>query len=564
MAKAGLLREARKQIALSYIHKIILFSVACFGFYSLDWLSDQKRAFDEKKLVVTDGIINVVNDAAQTKACIERNEGKKFATREQLIAAMQDRAEACVWRDIRSTVDGVRVSMAEIASRKSLTKENLEIYTRYANFIAREEAYAGIKAGAARQYVKAMLTSRNFEAEEEKGNMRRGTTHERLSDLVRPTLDEESSLHVLYEILWYAVLLLGVAASSMLFVVILTALPITNGEGYWTKRIGEILDRAPSVAGRTIAAPLLVAAIGGGTLVGAVAETQAGGQERPAMESGRSIDIPTPAPPKSPAATSPPSPPTGGASPFTYRACDIYDAGNLNVLGELPPTPTTFEPAALLERLEKIDQSLRTLVDRTDRTRGDIVAAIEHVGPKIDNLSQVGRDAKERIQHVQEAVDDTQKTATQIIGSVNSLAGDVKTTLHEHEHESVEAARSLQKLEKDQADAFLQTLAESAESDPRGPWGRVFGLTHFKIGPAVPRTMEARLGDKPSSEETAFLDVIKTMRKEEPLNRWAFERRLRTKLGPKPDGLGLTEGQINALMKDHLNALLHICALPRR
>jgi hypothetical protein len=564
MAKADLLREARKQIAFSYVHKVVLFSVACFGFYALNWLSEHKRVFDERQRIVTGGIINVVNYAAQTQTCIDPGEGKKFATREQLIAAMQDRAEACVWRDIRSTVDGVRANMAEIARRKSLTKEDLENYTRYANFIAREEAYAGIKAGSARQYVRAMLTSKNFEEEEEKGRPRLERNPERLSALIRPTLAEESSLHVLYEILWYAALLLGVAASSMLFVVILTALPITNGEGYWTKRIGEILDRIPSVAGRTIAAPLLVAAIGGGTLAGAMAETQAGGQERPAMETGRPIDIPPQSPPKSPTETPPASTSAGGTSPFAYRAGDTYDVGNLNILGELSTTTPACEPAALLEWLQGIDQSLRTLASQTDQSRRDIVAAIERLGPKIDNLSQVGRDAKERIQHVQEVVDGTQKTATDILGRVDSLADNVKATLHEHEHESVEAARSLKELETEQADAFSQTLAESAESDPRGPWRRIFGLTHFKIGPAVPRTIKARLGDTPSNEEKSLLDVLETMTKEEPLNRWAFEHRLRTKLGPKPDGLGLTKDQIDALMKDHLNALLHICALPRR
>src|ERR1043165_2285317 len=81
--------------------------------------------------------------------------------------------------------------------------------------------------------------------------------------------DEKHPLYVLYEICWYMLLALAVLASSWLLLTIFTVLPFTEAEGYWTKRIGQIIEKfAPGMASAALplaSAGLVAATVFAGT-----------------------------------------------------------------------------------------------------------------------------------------------------------------------------------------------------------------------------------------------------------------------------------------------------------
>ena len=564
MTSDSLLWEARKRVLFSYFHKIVLFAVACFGFWALNWLSGQKSAFDQEKKSVTPFVVSIVGKAAERPSCVEQDTKKTFATRDQLTLAMQDRAEACVWEDYRFNVKDLRGKMAQIAMGKSLPKEALEAYTWYADYIAKEEAFAASKARAARQYVGAMLASRDLKAEEAASFAKGKRILARLAMIIQPTLDEEKGSYVVYEILWYASLLLGVAAASMLFVVILTALPITNGEGYWTKRIGDILDRVPAVASRSIAVPLCWRRpSAGGTLAGAVHGTQAGGRGAPfGLKRAHQPPLPT--------STSTTSIDKGSPSP--QRAGDVVSYNDFSTSNEMS---SPYDASEVAGRLDRIGQSAEKLVSGAEAARRDVVGAIGQVGTKVGKVEGAVRDAERALGPLQRTVDLTSDRTSHIleeVGGLKPLIGEVGGKVAELSKDfdqrattGLKVAHSVEGVEKEQAAAFTQTLAASAESDPRGFFARTFGWTLFEVGPAVPLAMAARLGPtKPGEPETVLLAAVTEMREEAaPLNRWAFKGNLLAKLKKPSQGPALTRAQIDSLMEKHFRSLLHLCALPQ-
>src|SRR6185436_17042147 len=145
------------------------------------------------------------------------------------------------------------------------------LYTGFADLIAKKETYAKASANAVRRSVAARLSAIDLAPPPPK------SADNGFERLLEPALDSSSDTYVIYEILWYASLLHGVVASSLLVVIVFTALPITNAEGYWTTRIGKLIDQSPGAVKRTIVPSLLTAALAGGTIAGSVMATEPGG-----------------------------------------------------------------------------------------------------------------------------------------------------------------------------------------------------------------------------------------------------------------------------------------------
>ena len=586
MAQKDLVWEARKQVLFSYGHKAVLLLVACAGFATLQWLGDQKDAHDDKKWIVDDGVKTIFNNAiyrvsdAGTEAipettCREPDNSKRYETREELIAAIQGRAEACVWAKFRGTVNQVREKT-----------DILNDYTRYTNFINQEQAFAAAKANAVRQYVGTMLMSRELPPKRQgqesstpgpkpnpipakkDGLIQRGLEKIRgeigalkseLKDKIQPTLDDRSSTHVIYQILWYASLLLGVGASSMLFIVILTAIPITNGEGYWAERIGKILDRVPSVAGRSIAVPLLAAAIGGGTLAGAAAQTQSGGQAR-IPDGGNKTNI-------EPAAL---------INSWSLVEVDTYN--DLRKFRQLNPPPSNppLDLTEVTSQLKDLNQRTQALSKEAETAKREVEAAVNRASSKISDVMLAAQGVEERVDHMQRTIVTARAAAEDLLACANDLRAlevQAQAALGKHMQDTELAANGVEGREELQKKTFGQTLAQSTEYDMRPFLKRTFGRTLYHVGPAVQTMMAARFdNEEPSSkvEKKALLKALEGMRdKEQPLNRRDFEQRLLERLEnpPKdlnpPEDLTLTSEQIKALKDKHLPALLRICALPR-
>jgi len=586
-------RRARKAVAMSYASKAALALIACLGFGALQWLGDQK-VFEEKfretrwevnpdvTAVVQAAVVQAATDSAEMTAGMKSVPNsaavksasalptvktaigasscpgvlapaatvRSFASREQLILAMQEQAEACVWASFRATVEVTSRKLADVGKKPPARSEE---FISFADFIAREAAVARVTARAARQHVGARLmsmplTPRELDAYEPNAN---GSTWERLaawcSNKVQRAAAEDSGTHVVYEMLWYAALLLGVVASSILFVVVVTALPISSGKGYWTKRIAEILERVPTSGKSGIAVPLLAAVIGGGTLAGAVAATQAGGQGRGVYERAAIESV---------AASG--SIQAGGS--LNYRGGDV---NTVNRGAEEPPfLPPVVHLDPISDSLSAISESIRKLVDKPPSANQAIAQAFSSATSRLDGVERTASETSQRVAVLQQAVADLRVELGRQVDSVEPLVAAVDaltSTVAQHEGEIAAAVRTVEESAERQAAASARNLAQTAQSDPRGFFARTFRGTVYQVGPLVPDLMAAFLEDTTDARAIAAMrEVLQKMRDEGPAPRSVFETKLGEELRKR------APEHAEALLRSSRSALLKICALPRQ
>ena len=602
MAQTQQAREIRKQILYSYFHKAVLLVLAVGGFFSLIWLGQQKETFDkEKKVSVSDDVKQVVRNAAGvyvgdpllTPGCDNFDEERTYDTREELIAVMQARAETCVWAGFRATIENARAKMAKLRHKRPFTAKVQKDYDRYADIIQREQSFAATKVQAARLYVGTMLQSRDLSKPKQQTNAEPGETPQKTSVVkagflgsirawagktlraftearligdgfkheIQPTLSDKSSSHVIYQILWYASLLLGIGASSMLFVLILTAIPITNGEGYWSSRMSKLLENFPSVSNRSFAVPLLAAAIGGGTLAGAAASTEVGGQAHLSEERSTTISAPA----------------------WIDSWSLVYTDAHTN----LPPvTPPYTELKDIAKAVDGVGSKAESLTNEVKTTGAKIADSLKKVSTSIDTLAKATQEFNLRVDIMQQNADNSRADTGEVLACLNDLksgVGNLQEGFSGYVADSNNFSKEVSRREIAQETTVAESLAQGTERDPRNPLLRTFGLTLFQVGPSVITEMAARFGgvEKAGPKEQVLLEALKRMREEDlqneqhatcpdhgtgstkkycgPLNRWTFEKRLRAELW---SALG-NEDDVYFLMKRHFPALLRICALPR-
>jgi uncharacterized protein YoxC len=597
--------KAWKQVFLSHVHKALLIGIACLGFVVLQWLGEQKTLSDrsrEEQWKVTPAVEEVVRDAVTqaslvqasasmgstvkgvndpktVKSAVEsslcpRNLGasRLFGSREQLISAMQEQAEVCVWEKFRTIVEVTSTKLAEVGKRPPASSKE---FIGFAEFIAKEEAFSGITARVIRQHVGARLMSQPMKAEDPP-NLEQDSDPPwekmvaRFSGKIQKAAAEDSGTHVFFEMLWYASLLLGVVASSILFVIVLTALPITNGKGYWTERIDEILKHVPSPSKSVIAVPLM-AALGGGMLAGTITATQPGGESRDVREvqEGREAYEHTrivSAVPKTPSPPISQSEPIGGETVDrrTYRGGNVYNFGSM--ADSAVPTPIVdWEPIA--GYLGRIDESSRQVAEATggakqllDREFLSVTSWIDEM--RIDEIrSAVGATSRSTAQ-LREAVTKIQEDLGRREDAMQPLikaVQDLTATMTQHEKEIADAAQIIKEIEDRRASDSTKSLAQTVESDPRPNFfHRTFGPTLYHVGPWVPNLMAARLeGTTDAKVKDMMVEVLQEMRREQPLSHSNFEAKLRQKLLRK-----LVPEQAEALIQDR--SLQKACALPRQ
>ena len=590
-----LLRQVRKRIAISYGHKAVLFALAAFGFMSLHWLGGERKDYEKQqksRWLVTGKIRTAVERATGEPLCAAFEEqaaqedpawcikNTVYETREQLISALQDISEASAWARFRAVTSDAHTKMqnAKMQNAKLAQDE----YVRFADFVAHEETYAKALASAARKSVGARLAAMDLKPEKPPEE-----TLTVFEELIQPTLDPGSDTHVIYQILWYASLLIGVVASSMLLVIVFTALPITTAEGYWTKRINELIEWRPGSAMRSIvapllAAPLLTAALAGGTLAGAAMATEAGGNARPPKDQRAQSDQGNRIP-QSPKIELP-----KGDPPKTGE--------------EKPPVP----PDEVSERLDAIDESLAALsraitngftgvTGRIGDTEKTVVKRMGGVGSKVNNkVSQTAREVQHQIAELRQPVSETNLATQATLKGVTDITpkvtethqnvGTLSTRVKEHEYRRQEDTRdirgraeNIQATQLQQDKAAIRTLAQNAQRDPRGFLGRTFGPTLFKIGPLVIETMDARLGESkvPDAERTAFRNALTAIQQQQRKGEHepkhgaetyrVFKAHLRTELLASGASVSpeVSATQVEALIANHFSALVRICALPR-
>jgi len=525
------LKEARKKVAFSYAHKLILLFAACAGFSALYSLGQQKDDFDKhERWAVRGPLEDTVSRVANCEGMTLPKIG--YATREELIVAVQERAESCIWAQSAKETEKIQKKISSI----DLSEGGLKNYDDLLDLLEKREVYTRTKLAAVRQHLNVVLRQ-----------------EELTEDKFFPSIfDEKSNSHIIYQILWYGSLLFALAASALLIVVLLTALPITNGRGYWTQRISDFLDRIPATAKRTAAAPLLAATLGAGTFVGAVAETQPGGEAWRVED--RRVYITD-------------SAEHGLTSNYEWLDVD-YKEGDWVVYDQRtsPVQPPEIEWDEVTGPLREINDQIKGLKGKIDDESREIVAAINssaqtNSGNHINltrNIDNHFRTIKGDVQTIKETGEDTLRFFKEDLSPLLEKVNNIETIVKKHSADSEAAEGEVKTREKKQEGTSEDLLAQSAEVDPRGAFARKFLPTVYKVGPAVPRIMGERLADIPETEREKYIAALEKM-PQEALRRKPFKEALLKQLVDH----GLAD-QAEEFITNHFRSLLRVSAMPRR
>lgn len=336
--------------------------------------------------------------------------------------------------------------------------------------------------------------------------------------------DEDDPMHVMFEILWYSALIVGVLASSYLLLIIFRALPFTSIEGYWTERVKDLVSRAaPSAAIRTVAgtaalAPLAAAVVlGGGVIGGTSYATMPGGASRTTIIHEH--------------------------EPLTVTHTS-YSPELTFDFRSYPQTPPAFDEQGLKKKIDEardavnaatknaVDQRLMNTEARIDRVDSTMDRAIDQqllIGDLALDAREAGRYSASKIDVVSKKV-----------GKIDDVDSTTTTIKSEQAKGAV--------IDND-------VLGQSAAADERGYFSRAFGWTLFQVTPGVIDAMRAKLGAgamREGTPERAFIDALGKMKKG-PFNFRDFDKELDKVL---PDSAV-------AIAKENRRALLRLSALPR-
>lgn len=599
--------EARKQALWSYLSKVGLVLLVVLGFRCLHVLGAEKETADQCRVKVwtTNGdVLKVVDDAAQdaiesvpppssepstpltppgggktepvkekkadSKAdpsgCtrhFKRKTPEEFASPERLIATMQDRVEVCFWLKFGDIIGPSKEQLIKVG--KSAPRESKE-FAGLAEFISKAESYAGTAARVARKRVEVQLQGMELPSQSRKlsgsesngggppqGSGWRASMARWLRDRIGAISADDSTDRVVYDLLWYAALVVGVISSSVLFLIFLTALPMTVGIGYWTKRMGEILDRLPPQSKSSALGPILATILGGGALVSAIAATEPGGKDR-ASESDRSVIVY----PTDLVDNEDPLSDLWLSQAIDKRSYSWYvegarksvrrSSGGLGLIRDsLDSIYTRFGELVdesqqaniqIAKALQKIDEKTGR-EPRKDEGQSQAAQAIQAAAATIHTDLVLGKDSVDQLSQAVLAVDST------LAGSNNKLAAAVDV---------VETA------DMQQTNAVSKALGQVGGVDPRGFFKRSFFPSLYQVGPQVERIIGARIdGTHEAAFKTEILLALTAMRKVEPV----YSRRFKEAFKDKLTEAGLSDLKIECVLERHLPAILKASALPR-
>ncbi len=397
----------------------------------------------------------------------------------------------------------------KVAQQSTISTQPDPTIEHYLDRIAGEESLARARIAGAHALVEATAT----QIEESKDS----------APVLLSMFDEKHPLYVLYEISWYMLLALAVLSSSWLLVTIFTVLPFTDAEGYWTKRIGDLLDKfAPGVS--SVLLPLASAAL--------VATTVFTGTGFATV-------------------------PGGYARAVTNRI--TIDDRSTHTRIEQPP------PSLAAQDLEKALATLQTTV----------------AGQMRESEGHVLRDLVDVQNHLL-AADETQRHTLTEATDAKTRAKWAEDKADQACLNAALAANQTEQVPAIEGTAMQLAFEQAALVDTRGYFKRAFGRTLFKVGPGAVHAMAAKLHVALNVKgEPAPYDV-----KDPPeLSKEVYERNAAlvrvlgraTLILPKHSGdfrlelnqLALKEvkkdevAQLLTLLRDNDRSLLHLCALPR-
>jgi len=456
--------------------------------------------------VVVDGNPPVLSDTGLLSDIAKHFEGggedvkQSIDTKQELVVAAEEIVDARIWRDctlrisrlasqVTSARASVRPASVKRASVKDLAGETGKAGTtvppgldieHYLDRIAAEESLARTRIAGTHALIEASAT----QIEQARKDS---------SPPLAAMFDEKHPLYVLYEICWYMLLALAVLATSWLFVTIFTVLPFTDAEGYWTKRIGALLEKfAPGVA--SAAFPIATAALVAATVfTGTGFATTPGGYARNVANArttveDHSIHIGSAAPPP----------------PASLTAEDLANA--LATLQGVIGAKISGSESAVSAVVMSSKDALEGHLGRADGTQKKTLTAAKNAETHSRGAESMAGEADGHAKEAENqtitvpSIDSRTSALEKTIGTIRAQekplvaqVGAIASELTSSGKRIGEAKTEIDDEYADESQARNASFAQSAAVDPRGFLGRAFGRTLFQAGPATVRQMAAAL-----------------------------------------------------------------------
>jgi len=510
-----------RHVLASYAEKllVVLVAVGCFsGISALGHLTDTNR-----HIKVNEQRLQEIATSAKVKLAPEPEEaapgqkptpeGQKVVppvqrtqrgpnwqeemTAQELTAHVQHLADAAIWVDHTTEVEKLKKEYVN-ESKKPTADKQPDINGVFANRLAGEETRTRARVAAAHARIEAAVTqiSRKNDA------------------LLSRMADEKSSLHVLFEIIWYALMIVGVLGCSYLLMNLFTALPFTSIDGEWTKRIEDILRSATPGAARAIAiAPLAAAAVIGGTvLTGATYATVPGGVSREVVRHEQTIE-----------------------NRPTLNEGSIYDYSDRST--HSMPVEPGLKPHELSSALE---QTTRRINGVTSANATSVSECVRDAAGKVDSVHVSVRDVGEKAEGIELLAGAAAAHASNASAGITGVDANINAR-----------SNAIVDEQTHQNEVRSNSLVRTAAVDERGFWRRHFGSTQYRIGRSVLDAMTAQMAaDKVAERDQLDVQIaLEKMTALRPLGRRQFEAALKGAL-PAP------------MMACYRRTLLHLSALP--
>ncbi len=500
--------ELRAQTWWSLAHKLFLISLAIIAFSVMGWLGTLQRHReapsvnpDKAVAIVNNALANDAKNAGSATKTAWKPDRVAFSSREHMTQVLQDVAERDIWREFMGAARPHIIRLEELAAQRDTqkaaapTQGERDDYARLAEFLAKQEAFTRTRIAATRQAIAVEVMQ--------------GKYLTRSDGWDTSIFNPKSPFYVLFEIAWYACLLIGILAISYLVVTLLTALPITEAETFWTKRIGDILERA-GIRAASIATPLLGTALAVGVVASVAQATVPGG-----YASDRRTTL------------------THHEHATTIRLGDTaIDARQFQELRtDIHTMRTDIRTMLLTAGRQDGGTPTRT---PTPTTTPD--ATLEEVRQLAKIITDEQRKAAERFQAVTTRLTETKAHIDSSTGQLTNALGTTDRNIREHvvdernilEKELMAARRDIDEHFARDDNARSALLAQSADADLRNYWARTLWFGRYAIGPGTIPIFTAYLREKAGATE-AELEAVRAALAgigSEPRSRAGFEQRL--------------------------------------
>jgi hypothetical protein len=480
----------------------------------------------------TESSIDVKADADLLRSIagqlVDAEKVKGTESKPEFVAAVEQLVDERIWRE---------------TAAKIRTLAGMQPDEHYLDRIAGEESLARTRIAGLHALIEARATQ--IEKSQEQHTP------------LRSMLDEKHPLYVLYEICWYMLLALAVLASSWLLLTLFTVLPFTEAEGYWTKRIGDIIDKfAPGMA--SAALPLASAGLIAATVfAGTGFATTPGGYARPSTTvrvfDDRSMHLSVQ--------------PMGPSQDMQDALESLKIALNEQIGASRDEVVNTVH-----DRAGSLEEHLQWADERQKNTLACATSADAHAGSAELNAKQATLNAAVAADQTRsvETINSTTQTVAKVIGTpeapdrslfrnVDAIDGKLAASSATLAH----AKKEVDNQYAESSDARSAWFAQAAVVDERGFFWRTFGRTLFKVGPAAIHSMAAylnvKLNDKgwpPADDESTEAKLINVLIDAQcltPMRSGEFREALRKN----------QPSEVAELMKRYDRQLLHLCALQR-